>query len=60
MNVKRTDREEHLYEFIKDHPERITQLVTSGHKIGEPKPIFREISNDEVKQLREKYGGGRN
>jgi hypothetical protein len=30
-----------MYEFLDGHPERIYDLVPSGHQIGEPKPIFR-------------------
>lgn len=57
MDVKRTDREETLYDFIHGHPERITQLVKAGHKIGKPLPIFREISNEEIKKWKEEFGG---
>lgn len=53
MNIKRTEREEKLFEFIKDHPERILELIKSGHKIGTPNPIFREILDSEVDQWRQ-------
>lgn len=44
MNMERTELHETLYGWLKGHPERIKALVPAGHKIGEPQPIFREIS----------------
>lgn len=57
MNITRTALHEKLYEHIKGHPERIESLVPSGHQIGEPRPIFREIADAEAEKWREMFGG---
>jgi hypothetical protein len=45
---ERSERDETLLAFVNGHPERIRDLVASGHQIGEPAPIFREIKPEEV------------
>ena len=45
---ERSERDETLLAFVNGHPERICDLVASGHQIGEPAPIFREIKPEEV------------
>jgi len=57
MNVKRTATHEVLYEHLKDHPERLATLVPAGHQIGEPQPIFREISDEEMNKWKAQFGG---
>jgi len=57
MNVKRTATHEVLYEHLKDHPERLATLVPVGHEIGDPQPIFREISEDEMNKWKAQFGG---
>lgn len=43
MNLTRTEQDETILEQIKDHPERIMQLLKPDHKLGNAEPIFREI-----------------
>ena len=59
MNLlaNRTERDEKLFEWISGHPERILQLIPSGHTISEPAPIFREITQAEVDEWRKRFGG---
>ncbi|KAG0465746.1 hypothetical protein HPP92_019910 [Vanilla planifolia] len=33
------------------------QFLPSGHKIGKPEPLFRELKDDEVESLRQRYAG---
>lgn len=53
MNLKRTKQHETLYEFLKNSPEKITSLIPAGHEIGEPAPIFRMITDDEMNKWKE-------
>lgn len=53
MNLKRTETHEILYKHLKDNPERVATLVPGGHKIGEPAPIFRNISDEEMMKWKE-------
>lgn len=57
MNLTRTQVHEKLFEHIKGHPERILTLIPDGHKIGDPQPIFREISNEEMEKWKVRFGG---
>jgi methionyl-tRNA synthetase len=57
MNIRPTDRDEKIFEFVKDHPERIISLLTPGHKIGTPAPIFREISTEEMEKWKAQFSG---
>ena len=57
MNLKRTPLHEKLFEYIKGHPERIHTLIPAGHQIGEPAPIFTEISKEQMEAWKIKYGG---
>ena len=57
MNIKRTETHEILYKHLKDNPERVATLVPGGHKIGEPAPIFRNISDEEMMKWKEQFGG---
>jgi len=54
---ERSERDETLLAFVNGHPERIRDLVPSGHQIGEPAPIFREIKPEEVEQWKKAFGG---
>ena len=54
---ERSERDETLLAFVNGHPERIRDLVASGHQIGEPAPIFREIKPEEVEQWKKAFGG---
>jgi methionyl-tRNA synthetase len=55
MNIKRTLLHETLYEFLKKDSKNIEILVPTGHKIGEPQPIFREISNEEMENWKKQF-----
>ncbi|KAL5717476.1 methionine--tRNA ligase [Ranunculus cassubicifolius] len=33
------------------------EIIPSGHKIGNPEPLFRELKDDEVESYREKFAG---
>ena len=57
MNLQRTERDETLLLFVKGRQDRILELLTAGHKLGEPQPIFREISVAEVEVWKTKFGG---
>ena len=55
MNIKRTQMHETLYEFLKSDPKRIEELVPANHQIGDPQPIFREISNEEMEKWKKQF-----
>lgn len=57
MNIKRTERDDTMFEFLKGHPERIFDLLQADHQIGEPQPIFREIKEEEIKKWKQEFGG---
>lgn len=38
-------------------PEKMACFLNSGHKIGKPEPLFKRLKDDEIKLLREKFGG---
>ncbi|KAI3909608.1 hypothetical protein MKW98_014025 [Papaver atlanticum] len=40
-----------------DRAKRPWEIVPSGHKIGTPKPLFKELKDEEVKFFREKFAG---
>ncbi|KAI3895672.1 hypothetical protein MKW98_025463 [Papaver atlanticum] len=40
-----------------DRARRPWEIVPSGHKIGTPKPLFKELKDEEVKFFREKFAG---
>uniref|UniRef100_A0A7S3N2G1 methionine--tRNA ligase n=1 Tax=Strombidium inclinatum TaxID=197538 RepID=A0A7S3N2G1_9SPIT len=56
LALKRTETHDVLFEFLTGHPERMESLIPGGHKIGEPQPIFREISEEEMESLKKRYG----
>ena len=55
MAIKRTLMHETLYEFLKQDSQRIEVLVPAGHQIGDPQPIFREISNEEMEKWKKQF-----
>ena len=57
LNLQRTEHDEKLLQFVKGNPERILQLLTPGHKLGEPQPIFREITVAEIEKWKQIFGG---
>jgi len=57
LNLERTELHAKLYEHIKDHPERIRNLIPAGHQIGTPAPIFKEISPEQAAGWKERFGG---
>ena len=57
MNIVRSERDETLLEWVKGHPERIIQLLPGGHQIGEPQPIFREITQAEIDGWKAAFSG---
>ena len=57
MNIKRNERDETIFLFLKGHPERIFDLVPANHQIGEPQPIFREIKEEEIQKWKQEFGG---
>ena len=59
MSLKRTETHEILYKHLKDSPERIPTLIPAGHEIGEPAPIFRMITDEEMNTWKEQFGGER-
>ncbi|XP_034942516.1 methionine--tRNA ligase, cytoplasmic [Chelonus insularis] len=38
-------------------PEKVSILLSSGHKVGKPSPLFTKIDEKQVEQLRIKYSG---
>ena len=54
MDIKRESDHEIIYSLIKDNKDKIYNLVKSGHQIGEPRPIFREISDEEMLNWKKK------
>ncbi|XP_076293983.1 methionine--tRNA ligase, cytoplasmic-like [Lasioglossum baleicum] len=38
-------------------PDIITNILTPGHKIGKPSPLFKKIEDKDVETLRKKYSG---
>lgn len=57
MNLKRTADHEKLYAILKQDPSRLGTLIAAGHQIGEPQPIFREISEEEMNKWKGQFGG---
>lgn len=57
LNVKRTERDETLYEYVLGDPTKILTLIPAGHQIGNPQPIFREIKQDEIDSFKSRFGG---
>jgi hypothetical protein len=55
MNTKRTERHEVLYGELSKDPSAIETLVLAGQQIGEPAPIFREISNEEMEKWKSQF-----
>jgi len=57
LNLARTELHAKLYEHIKDHPERIRNLIPAGHQIGTPAPIFKEITPEQAAGWKAQFGG---
>lgn len=38
-------------------PELVTTILSAGHKIGKPSPLFTKIEAEQVDALRQKYSG---
>ena len=55
MAIKRTEMHETMYEYLKANAARIENLVPAGHQIGEPQPIFREITNEEMEKWKKQF-----
>merc|ERR1712086_668842 len=59
MNLKRTERHEVFYEYYKQSWERLIGMIPAGHKIGDPQPIFRIITDEEMLKWKAQFGGDR-
>ena len=57
MAITRTATHEKIFQHVKEDFSRVSTLVASGHQIGEPKPIFREIKDDEIEKWKLMFGG---
>ena len=57
MNIERSELDDTRWAWLLNHPERIKQIVPSGHKIGEPKPIFKERTPEEMETWKAQFGG---
>ena len=60
LNLKRDARQEKMYDFIKEDPSsNFWKLITDGHLISTPQPIFRELSEAEAETFRARFAGKR-
>lgn len=59
MALKRTERHEVFYEYYKQSWERLVGMIPAGHKIGDPQPIFRNITDEEMNKWKAQFGGDR-
>ena len=50
------EHEQALYALSRD-PTLLRALVSPGHTLGTPEPIFREIKAEEVEAWRQKFRG---
>jgi methionyl-tRNA synthetase len=57
MAIKRELKHETLIESVLKDNKAILSLVSGGHVIGNPEPIFREIKEAEAEVWRKKFGG---
>lgn len=57
MAIKRELKHETLIEAVLKDNKAILSLVSGGHVIGNPEPIFREIKEAEAEVWRKKFGG---
>ena len=60
LNLKRDEKQDKIYAFLKEDPKnRFWNLVTDGHIISQPQPIFKRIEEAEAEAFKEKFGGKR-
>jgi len=57
MAIKRELKHENLIETVLNDNSAILSLVSGGHIIGNPEPIFREIKEAEGEVWRKQFGG---
>jgi len=57
MAIKRELKHETLIETVLKDNKAILSLVSGGHVIGNPEPIFREIKESEGEAWRKQFGG---
>jgi methionyl-tRNA synthetase len=57
LALKRTAEHEVLYKTIKANPQTILTLIKGGHVCGDPKPIFREIKEEEAEMWKQQFSG---
>ena len=57
LAVQRELKHETLIEQVKQNPKILKDLVPAGHKIGNPAPLFRAISEEEAEAWKEKFKG---
>ena len=57
MAIKRELKHETLIKTVLEDSKAIWSLVSGGHVIGNPEPIFREIKEAEGEAWRKQFGG---
>lgn len=57
LAIKRELKHETLIKQVRDNSDIVKTLVSGGHQIGEPAPIFREIKPHEADEWRVKFAG---
>lgn len=58
LNLQRTAQDENLLGFLKDKPaEIILTLLTPGHQMNVPNPVFKQISDEDCQNWRERFSG---
>ena len=57
LGIERTARHETLLAELSRDPTIIRSMIPSGHTIGTPEPIFREIKPEEAANWKTKFAG---
>jgi len=59
LNITREEKDEYFVERLVEanRPEALAKLISGGHKLNKPVPLFAEIGEDDVENYREKYKG---
>lgn len=57
LAIQRTAQHENMYQQLIENPALFDTLVPSGHTIGEPMPIFKEIPIEKMEEWKAQFAG---
>jgi methionyl-tRNA synthetase len=58
LNLKRTEQDETLLGSIRGQPvTEVLKLLTPGHQMNTPSPVFKQISDEDCQRWREQFSG---